>query len=52
MLSAIAGSVIIGSVVSSIVKVASVVLALPQSSVAVKITVVEPVAPQSSLKVV
>ena len=39
-----------GSVVSSIVKVAVVVLVLPQSSVAVKVTVAEPVAPQSSDK--
>ena len=39
-----------GFVVSSIVNVAVVVLALPQSSVAVKITVAVPVAPQSSLK--
>ena len=41
-----------GAVVSSIVNVASVVLAFPQSSVAVKITVVLPVAPHSSLKLV
>src|SRR5688572_20922110 len=40
---------IVGGVVSSIVKVAVVVLALPQSSVAVKLTVALPVAPQSSL---
>src|SRR5690606_574411 len=39
-----------GSVVSTIVKVASVVLVLPQASVAVNITVAEPVAPQRSLK--
>ena len=39
-----------GSVVSSMVKVAETLLALPQSSVAVKVTVEEPVAPQSSLK--
>ena len=41
---------IVGSVVSSMVKVAVVVLANPHSSVAVKITVCEPVAPHSSLK--
>ena len=34
---------------SSIVKLALAVVALPQSSVAVKITLVVPVAPQSSL---
>ena len=39
-----------GLVVSSIVNVAAVLLALPQSSVAVNVTVAEPVAPQSSLK--
>ena len=39
----------LGSMVSSMVKVAVVLLALSQSSVAVKITVTEPVAPQSSL---
>ena len=38
-----------GAVVSSIVNVAVVVLVLPQASVAVKITVAVPVAPQSSL---
>ena len=43
---------IVGSVVSSIVKVAVVLILLPQSSVAVKITVAEPVAPQSSLRAV
>ena len=43
---------IVGFVVSSIVNVAVVELALPQSSVAVKITVADPVAPQSSLKAV
>ena len=42
--------VISGDMVSSMVKVAVVLLALSQSSVAVKITVTEPVAPQSSLK--
>ena len=36
---------------SSIVNVAVVLLLLPQSSVAVKVTMAEPVAPQSSLKV-
>ena len=49
--SATAGVVIVGSDVSSMVNVASAVLALPQSSVAVNITVVDPVAPQSSLTV-
>ena len=39
-----------GAVVSSIVNVAVVLLLLPQSSVAVKVTVAIPVAPQSSLK--
>ena len=39
-----------GAVVSSIVNVAVVLLLLPQSSVAVKVTVAMPVAPQSSLK--
>ena len=38
-----------GDAVSSIVKFALAVVALPQSSVAVKITVVVPVAPHSSL---
>ena len=38
-----------GAVVSSMVKVADTLLLLPQSSVAVKVTVAEPVAPQSSL---
>ena len=41
-----------GSVVSSMVNVAEVVLVLPQSSVAVKITVAAPVAPQRSLRAV
>ena len=41
---------IVGLVVSSIVNVAVVEVALPQSSVAVKVTVAEPVSPQSSLK--
>jgi hypothetical protein len=36
--------------VSSIVNVAETLLLLPQSSVAVKVTVADPVAPQSSLK--
>ena len=40
----------VGAVVSTIVNVAVVVLTLLQSSVAVKVTVAEPVAPQSSLK--
>ena len=40
---------IVGAVVSSIVNVAVVVLVLPHASVAVKITVADPVAPQSSL---
>ena len=39
-----------GAVVSSMVNVAVVLVALPQSSVAVKVTVAAPVAPQSSLK--
>ena len=39
-----------GAVVSSIVKVADTLLLFPQSSVAVNVTVAEPVAPQSSLK--
>ena len=38
-----------GGVVSSMVKVAEVVVVLLQASVAVKITVADPVAPQSSL---
>ena len=42
----------IGDVVSSMVKVAVVVVALPQSSVAVKVTVALPVLPQSSLRAV
>ena len=41
-----------GSVVSSIVKVAVVVLLFPHSSVAVNMTVADPVAPQSSLNAV
>ena len=40
----------LGAVVSTMVNVAVVVLTLLQSSVAVKMTVAEPVAPQSSLK--
>ena len=43
---------IVGLVVSSIVNVAVVVLALPQSSVAVNVTIALPVAPQSSLNAV
>jgi hypothetical protein len=44
------GQVVIeGGVISLIVKVAVVVLAFPQSSVAVKVTVAEPVAPHKSL---
>ena len=43
-----AATSILGGVVSSIVKVAVVVLELLHSSVAVKVTVAEPVAPQSS----
>jgi hypothetical protein len=39
----------LGAVVSSIVNVADVVVALPQSSVAVNVTIALPVAPQSSL---
>ena len=39
-----------GAVVSSMVNVAVVEVALPQSSVAVKVTVTAPVAPQASLK--
>ena len=39
----------LGAVVSSIVNVAMVLVALPQSSVAVKVTVAAPVAPQSAL---
>ena len=40
-----------GAVVSSMVNVAVVLLALPQSSVAVKVTVTAPVAPHRSLRV-
>ena len=43
------GSVTKGAVVSSIIKIAVVEVAFPQSSVAVKVTVADPVAPQSSL---
>ena len=39
---------IVGGVESSIVNVAEAVAAFPQSSVAVKVTEAEPVAPQSS----
>ena len=42
----------VGSVVSSMVNVAFVVDALPHTSVAVKVTVAAPVAPQRSLKLV
>ena len=42
----------LGFVVSTIVNVALVVLELPQSSVAEKVTVADPVSPQSSLKAV
>ena len=42
------GAVIDGGVVSSIVKVAVVSLKLPQSSVALKVTVAVPVVPHSS----
>ena len=42
-------SITAGAVVSSIVNVAVVLVALPQSSVAVKVTVAAPVAPQSAL---
>ena len=41
--------VISGAVVSSIVNVALVEVALPQSSVAVNVTVTAPVAPQAAL---
>ena len=44
-----AAAITSGAVVSSIVNVAVVDVALPQSSVAVKVTVAAPVAPQSSL---
>ena len=47
----IASVPMVGGVVSSIVKVAVVKLELPQSSVAVKVTVAEPVAPHPSLNV-
>src|SRR5690606_18406897 len=47
-----AGVSITGAVVSSMVKVAVVLLSLPHSSVAVKITVALPVAPHSSLNTV
>src|SRR5687768_1133483 len=45
----LAGTVIVGAWVSSIVNVASFVISLPQASVKVKVTVALPVAPQSSL---
>ena len=41
-----------GAVVSTMVKVAVVVVVLPQSSVAVQVTIAEPVAPHSSLNAV
>src|SRR5436190_21443 len=47
-----AGVSIVGSVVSSIVKVAEIMLVFPHASVAVNVTVANPVAPQSSLNVV
>ena len=40
----------VGGVVSSMVKVAVVVAVLPQESVAVNVTIAEPVSPQSSDK--
>ena len=46
------GQVKAGAVLSSMVKVALVVVAFPQASVAVKITVAAPVAPQRSLNAV
>ena len=45
-----AAVVMFGSTLSSMVKVAVTVLALPHSSVAVKVTVADPVAPQPLLK--
>ena len=42
----------LGAVVSSMVNVAVALLALPQASVAVKVTVAPPVAPQLSLRAV
>ena len=50
MVSSAASAVMTGAVVSSTVNVAVVLLALPHMSVAVKVTVTEPVLPQSSLK--
>ncbi len=44
------GQPITGAVVSSVVKVAVVELKFPQASVAVKVTVSVPVAPQASLR--
>src|SRR6056297_1947009 len=44
--------VIVGALLSTIVKVACAVVLLPQSSVAVKVTKDSPVVPQSSLSVV
>ena len=46
----LSGQVITGAVVSTIVKVAVVVVVLAQASVAVKVTSSVPVAPQVSLK--
>ena len=45
-----AATSIVGFAVSSMVKVAVVVVKFPQASVAVKVTVSVPVAPQSSLR--
>ena len=42
----------LGSTVSIMINCAVVFVALPQSSVAVKVTIAAPVEPQSSLKVV
>ena len=47
-----AATSMLGAVVSSMVKVALVLVALPQSSVAVNVTVADPVAPHSSLSAV
>jgi len=48
----VAGEVISGAKVSSTKKVAVVELVLPQASMAVKVTVAEPVPPHPSLRVV
>src|SRR5690606_2103981 len=48
-ITSLASASITGAVVSSIVKVADVELEFPQASVAVKVTVAAPVAPQRSL---